>query len=89
MVVPSTALSLLNPTYSIYLNKELHISEEYAGYIFSVSALSYTLICPIISHLLVKCSRRLIIFYGIFGNAIACIIIGNPKYLGIENSVEL
>ena len=54
-----------------------------------MTALSYTLICPFISYFLVKCSRRLIIFYGIFGNAIATIIIGNPKYLGLENSVEL
>jgi len=50
--IPMTAVTMLNPTYALYLEKTLKIKPSNSGYILAISTGTYALFCPVVGFLM-------------------------------------
>ena len=78
---------MFNPVYALYLEDTLGLSPQYSGYILSISAATYAIFCPVASILMQKINRRLLIFVCILFTALSNILIGDRRFLGMENTL--
>ena len=82
-----TAVTMLNPTYALYLEKTLKIKPSNSGYILAISTGTYALFCPVVGFLMEMLNRRLLIFVSLIITSLSNIFIGDPRYLGLENTI--
>ena len=85
--LPMSAVTMLNPVYALYLEDKLGLTPSYSGYILAISTAAYAIFCPVVSILMQKLNRRLLIFVSIIITSLSNIFIGDTRYLGLENTL--
>jgi MFS family permease len=87
--LPWLAYTLLIPTYSLYLMDTLDISASFTGYLLGINAISFIICAPITSYLSPRINRKLLIFCSLIAAAVSSGMIGDPKYLGLNNTLTI
>ena len=89
MIFISMSLMFLFPTYGIYLENSLYIDAAYSGFFFGIESAVYMCCCMSIGYFEDKIGNKLIMFISLLLCAFSNIMIGDKKYLGVENSIML
>jgi MFS family permease len=85
--LPMASVTMNNAGYALYLEDTLDISPSYSGYVLAISTGTYAILCPLVSILMQKMNRRLLIFITILITSLSNIFIGDTRYLGLENTL--
>ena len=83
MVIPTSAVLFLYPTYSLFLHDIVKIPYDYAGYIFGVQSVFYMSMSPVTGRLQSKISKRVLMAIGLFLYSAVYFVQGPAPVMGI------
>lgn len=84
-VIVAFSIQYFAPTFSVHM-KKYGFSPAFIGLCFTVPAIIYASLSPIMYLLIQKISRRATIFLGIIALGIGMAFVGTSKELGLDNN---